>query len=198
MRYFDYQNNAEMGRVWGLFSGLANLTKNDKMGVNRTVEYGHTIEIIKSALNNNFALDEEFSLAHYERTCIKHDGYGINSSGTTMLAIVDSINGEDERVNYGEISCNQLPSKEDPYRELEDKDEFERCLKQLCDLRGLYQIQLGIDPVETLKNSLKGVPEAVTSLVTLISEDIQLKEIISFLCENGSNILQERLEGILI
>ena len=94
------------------------------------------------------------------------------------------------------MNDTRLKSMEDAYAVLEDNDEFETYLAKLYTLRKEYIVGKGIDPVEMLINSLKGIPEAVSLMTELISVDLPLKQIIEGLCSNSSNNnLQARLEG---
>ena len=168
-------------------------------------EFGHTVEIINSAMNKKldnregFNL-ETFDLRAYEAECRKKDEIKLNDLRKKYLTIVDTVNGNDDTntVGYGEISMNdtRLKSMEDAYAVLEDNDEFETYLAKLYTLRKEYIVGKGIDPVEMLINSLKGIPEAVSLMTELISVDLPLKQIIEGLCSNSSNNnLQARLEG---
>lgn len=203
MKYFKYQYSDSLGEVWGLFSELANLSEEEILNKNKRYDYSHTTEIINSAMNSKiesregFNLDD-FNLKAYEIKCHQNDEIKLNEMRKKHLTIVDTINGSDEdTVGYGEISSNdtRLRSVEDAFELLEDNDEFERCLCELYSIRKDYIVEKGVDPVEMLINSLKGVPEAVNSIVSLVVEDSSLKKIIEVLCESGNNSLQGRLEG---
>lgn len=197
MKYFKHQYSDSLGEVWGLFSGLAELSKEEKIGKDRRCSYGHTTEIMSSAMNGNLH-PETFDLKAYEIACSKTDQIEIDSLRNKFLAIVDTVNGsEEDTVGYGKISSNdnRLKSIEDAFEILENNDEFERCLAELFNIRKGYIVEKGVDPVEMLVNSLKGIPEAVSSISELTKEDSVFKRIIETLCENGSNILQGRLEG---
>lgn len=203
MKYFKYQYSDSLGEVWGLFSELASLSEEEILNKNKRYDYSHTTEIINSAMNSKIESREgfntdEFNLKAYEFKCHQNDEIKLNDLRKKHLTIVDTINGsDDDVVGYGEISSNdtRLRSIEDAFELLEDNDEFEKCLCELYSIRKDYIIEKGVDPVEMLKNSLKGVPEAVTSMVDLLLEDSSLKNIIEVLCENGNNVLQGRLEG---
>lgn len=203
MKYFKYQYSSSLGEVWGLFSELANLSEEEILNKNKRYDYSHTTEIINSAMNSKMESREgfnieEFNLKAYEIKCHQNDEIKLNEMRKKHLTIVDTINGSDEdTVGYGEISSNdtRLRSVEDAFELLEDNDEFERCLCELYSIRKDYIVEKGVDPVEMLINSLKGVPEAVNSIVSLVVEDSSLKKIIEVLCESGNNSLQGRLEG---
>ena len=184
MKYFKHQYSESLGEIWSLFSDLASLSKEEEVvSKGSRGEFGHTVEIINSAMNKKldnregFNL-ETFDLRAYEAECRKND--------------------DTNTVGYGEISMNdtRLKSMEDAYAVLEDNDEFETYLAKLYTLRKEYIVGKGIDPVEMLINSLKGIPEAVSLMTELISVDLPLKQIIEGLCSNSSNNnLQARLEG---
>lgn len=206
MKYFKHQYSESLGEIWSLFSDLASLSKEEEVvSKGSRGEFGHTVEIINSAMNKKldnregFNL-ETFDLRAYEAECRKKDEIKLNDLRKKYLTIVDTINGNDDTntVGYGEISMNdtRLKSMEDAYAVLEDNDEFETYLAKLYTLRKEYIVGKGIDPVEMLINSLKGIPEAVSLMTELISVDLPLKQIIEGLCSNSSNNnLQARLEG---
>ena len=206
MKYFKHQYSESLGEIWSLFSDLASLSKEEEVvSKGSRGEFGHTVEIINSAINKKldnregFIL-ETFDLRAYEAECRKKDEIKLNDLRKKYLTIVDTVNGNDDTntVGYGEISMNdtRLKSMEDAYAVLEDNDEFETYLAKLYTLRKEYIVGKGIDPVEMLINSLKGIPEAVSLMTELISVDLPLKQIIEGLCSNSSNNnLQARLEG---
>lgn len=200
MNYFRYQETGSLGGVWQLFSGLADLSKEwttKKRNEGATWDYGHSLEIISSALNGNL-VDEEFNLKAYEIACANTDSIELGKRRARYLTIVDTVNGdEDSPVGYGEISSNdsRLRSIEDAFDLLNDNDEFESYLKELYNIRRSYIVDKGIDPVEMLLNSLKGLPEAVSGISVLVRDDTLLKDIVFALCENSSNSLQVRLEA---
>ena len=185
MKYFKHQYSESLGEIWSLFSDLASLSKEEEVvSKGSRGEFGHTVEIINSAMNHNKTPASALNIDLRKK----------------YLTIVDTVNGNDDTntVGYGEISMNdtRLKSMEDAYAVLEDNDEFETYLAKLYTLRKEYIVGKGIDPVEMLINSLKGIPEAVSLMTELISVDLPLKQIIEGLCSNSSNNnLQARLEG---
>lgn len=197
MKYFKYQYQDSYGEIWGLFSGLSNLTKGEILNKNKRWDYSHTSEIINSAMNGNLPKNQEdFDLKAYEIACSKTDDIELKTSRKKYLSIVDTVNGSDtDVVGYGEISSNdkRLKSFDEALEMFEDNEEFEDCLSRLYNLRKDYIVECGVDPVEMLINSLKGIPEAVATITELLLEDSSLKQIVEVLCENGTN-LQERLE----
>lgn len=206
MKYFKHQYSESLGEIWSLFSDLASLSKEEEVvSKGSRGEFGHTVEIINSAMNKKLGNREGFNLETfdlraYEAECRKKDEIKLNDLRKKYLTIVDTVNGNDDTntVGYGEISMNdtRLKSMEDAYAVLEDNDEFETYLAKLYTLRKEYIVGKGIDPVEMLINSLKGIPEAVSLMTELISVDLPLKQIIEGLCSNSSNNnLQARLEG---
>ena len=93
-------------------------------------DFGHTVEIINSAMNkrldNREGFDlETFDLKAYEIECRKKDLIKLNDSRKKYLTIVDTVNGSDENVvGYGEISMNdsRLKSVEDAFALLDEDD----------------------------------------------------------------------------
>lgn len=199
MKFFRYQYSGSLGEVWSLFSGLSNLSKEWNINKNSRWDYSHTTEIINSAMNGNLIGNlKDFDLKAYEIACAKTDEIELGSQRKKYLTIVDTVNGDEESTaGYGEISSNdrRLRSIEDAFEALDNSDEFEKCLCELYSIRKNYIVDKGIDPVEMLLNSLKGVPEAVSSIHDLVQDDLSLRSIVQSLCENGGNSLQYRLEG---
>ncbi len=205
MKYFKHQYSESLGEIWGLFSDLASLSKEEILNKSGRSEFSHTVEIINSAMNKKldnregFDLDT-FDLRAYEAECRKKDDIKLNDSRKKFLTIVDTVNGSDtDVVGYGEISMNdnRLKSIEDAFALFDENDEFERCLSELYNIRKNYIVTKGVDPVEMLINSLKGIPEAVSLMAELVLEDLSLKQIVEGLCSNSKNTLQLRLEGAL-
>lgn len=205
MKYFKHQYSESFGEIWGLFSDLASLSKEEILNKSGRGEFSHTVEIINSAMNKKldnregFDLDT-FDLRAYEAECRKKDDIKLNDSRKKFLTIVDTVNGSDnDVVGYGEISMNdnRLKSIEDAFALFDENDEFERCLSELYNIRKDYIVTKGVDPVEMLINSLKGIPEAVSLMAELVLEDLSLKQIVEGLCSNSKNTLQLRLEGAL-
>lgn len=199
MKYFNYQYADSFGKVWGLFSELSSISRVGEDARNSRWDYSHTTEIVNSAMNGNLPSDcTEFDLKAYEIACAKNDEIELSETRKKYLTIVDNINSKEETtVGYGQISLNdkRLKFVEEAFAELDNNDEFEKCLCELYNIRKTYIVERGIDPVEMLANSLKGIPEAVSSMSELFSSDTTLREIVEVLCENSSNDLQIRLEG---
>lgn len=198
MNYFQYQYHGSHGRIWSLFSGLANLSRGEVLNKNKNWDYSHTTEIISSAMSGNLSTDyaEGFDLRAYEIKCASTDTIEIEKSRKKYLTIVDKINGSDDAVGYGEISENDLRLRvvNDAIELFEDNEEFESCLAQLFHIRESYIVERGVDPVEMLVSSLKGIPEAVSSIRDLVIEDSVFKHIVEVLCEYGKDKLQGRLD----
>lgn len=203
MKYFKHQYSESFGEIWGLFSDLASLSKEEILNKSGRSEFSHTVEIINSAMNKKLDNREGFDLGTfdlraYEAECRKKDDIKLNDSRKKFLTIVDTVNGSDtDVVGYGEISMNdnRLKSIEDAFALFDENDEFERCLSELYNIRKDYIVTKGVDPVEMLINSLKGIPEAVSLMAELVLEDLSLKQIVEGLCSNSKNTLQLRLEG---
>ena len=73
---------------------------------------------------------------------------------------------------------------------------FEDNIKALCGIRTKYIVEKGIDVVSVLSCSLKGIPEAVAELKTIMADSV-LGEIITSLCEDSRDgELLRRLEAV--
>lgn len=200
MKYFNYQYADSLGEVWSLFSGLSALSQGECKQSSRW-DYSHTTEIISSAMNGNLPKNhEDFDLKAYEIACSKTDEIELSNMRKKYLSIIDTVNGDDEAtVGYGEISSNdkrlQDTDVEDAFAMFEDNEAFEKCLSDLYNIRKDYIVEEGVDLVEMLLNSLKGIPEAISNIAELCVKDEVLKGLVEVLCENSANSLQVRLEG---
>ena len=195
MNYFKYQYSGSFGHIWGLFSELSNLSKTEVMNSNKKYDFSHTTEIISSAMSGSLCF-EDFNLRAYEYTCKTTDDIKQSDKRKQELVIVDTVNGDDETpVGYGEISSNDIRLRviDEAIDLLEADDEFERCLAELYNIRKDYIVEKGVDVVEMLSNSLKGIPEAVSFIRDIVSQDSNLKQLVESLCETGSDRLQGRL-----
>lgn len=199
MKYFSYQEEG-LGEVWELFSDLASLSKNEEVS-NNNCEYEHVFDIVKTAIsrkkeNNPFG-SEFFNLKAYEIKCRSNEKIKQDKSYKDELFIVDKT-GEDQLAGYGEITVNDLRLKsiEDDFELFENNEEFESCLCLLYNIRKKYIVTKGVDLVDMLINSLKGIPEAISLMGDLVLKDSLLKEIIEGLCLNSrDNHLLLRLES---
>lgn len=202
MNYFTYQQNGTVGRVWSLLSGLGELSEEEILGTsNGNLQYEHSLEIIRSGLNNTLRTDDDslrdFNLSAYEHTCRVNDKNTKRKQVEKLLYIVDNFGEEDTSVGFGDISERKLKSIEDSFELIESLSSFESNLKQLCNIRKDYISVKGIDPVNLIKSSLKGIPEAVKELKRIVKEDSSLGELILDLCEEGADgVLLSRLEAI--
>lgn len=185
-----------MGQIWEMFSDLINA--GERQLVSEYDEYTHTLDIIKAAMSGNVS-NESFNLDAYETQCALNDKKDFYNKLDKVLYIVDTSTGtesEDLRVGYGEISANKLKSKEDPYEGIEDMEAFETNISILIGIRSTYLATKGIDIVELLRNSLKGIPEAVSTLRNLVQKDTSnISELLSSLLESG-DALSMKLEMI--
>lgn len=194
MNYFNYQPQCPMGQVWSLFTDLRNA--GERQLVSDYDEYGHSLDIIKAAISGNIS-EVDFNLSAYETQCYLNDKKDFYNKLDKVLYIVDNAtsDSEDLRVNYGEISSNssKLKSQKDPYVDIEDMSTFESNLNELLGLRNSIIAVKGVDIVELLKNSLKGIPDAIKELSIIVKEDTSnLSCILSSLLE--SEVPLSRLE----
>ena len=200
MRYFDYQQKGALGKVWSLFTGLSSISTEEKLYKSKYhCDYSHTLEIVNAALNGTISTsDEDFNLEAYENVCKKNDKIAKTKSYETVLYIVDKIDDEKERENFGDVSSNKLKIKEDPYEDSENVINFSSSLSALLNLRGKYMKTTGVDIVKTLKGSLLGIPESTKLINRLIKKDSVLNEIVVSLCESGQKCnLIDRLEELV-
>jgi hypothetical protein len=202
MNYFKYQKSGSTGRVWSLFSELGELSEEEILGKGKgNLQYAHTLEIVRAGLNNALKTDDEslqrFNLSAYEYTCAQNDKNNKRKAVEKLLYIVDNFGEEDSSVGFGDVSERKLKSIEDSFELIESITSFESNIAELCNIRKEYISVRGIDLVNLIKNSLKGIPEAVKELKSVIKDDSPLKELIANLCEEGADgVLLERLEAI--
>lgn len=202
MNYFKYQYQNSLGKIWPLFKGLQGAAdeclERNKSGF--WCDYGHTLEILRSAMNGNLRVpdseDAEFDLRLYEFACQKTDNITRKKSYQKILTIVDTQERDDKEVGYGEVSMNKLCIQEDLFDEVEQSESFERGFNELLEVRSEYIVKKGIDPVELLRNAIRGIPSAITGIQRLCDE--KMKRVVVSLCEQGSQgLLQSRLEDLI-
>lgn len=203
MRYFDYQYQGTLGRVWSLFSGLQGISEEEKLGKSKySCAYTHTLDIVNAALNGSLSTSNEsletFNLQAYEYKCEENDKINKIKQVEKVLYIVDNVGDDEDTVGFGDISERKLKSREDAFELLECDASFEANLAKLYNIRRDYIKERGIDLVSILEASLKGIPDAVTEIAALVSENSKLKELIVSLCEESRDgALIQRLEMAL-
>lgn len=199
MHYFKYQNNQQMSKIWSLFRDLGETSDGVKNAYG--MDYSHTLDIVKSALGGSISLSKEdiqsFNLQAYEYTCHENEKDGRRKKAAKLLNIVDVDSSDDDiRVGYGEVSSRSLASIEDSFDEVMSSNNFEDNIKALYGIRTKYIVEKGIDVVSVLSCSLKGIPEAVAELKTIMTDSV-LGEIITSLCEDSRDgELLRRLEAV--
>ncbi len=197
MRYFDYQQNGTLGRVWSLFSSLGSLSEEKRLN---STEYSHTIEIVNAALRGYLATSDEsidsFNLEAYEYKCNENDRISKIYTADKVLYIVDNV--EETDIKIGEIHENNVKlSKSGEFDSTDNSLSFESNIQRLLELRKMYIKVHGIDLVFVFKASLKGIPEAIGEMKILSNSDKELRELIKSLCEDeDSGVVLRRLEDI--
>lgn len=203
MNYFDYQSNGTLGRIWSLFAGLDKISEEEKLGkTRRSCAYSHTLEIVNAAMSGSLSTDDEsiseFNLEAYEFKCAENDKINKIKQTDKVLYIVDSVGEDEENVGFGDVSSRKLRSLEESFEILEGMEAFESNLLKLYNIRSEYIKDRGIDVVSILNSSLKGIPDAVSQIKQLITENSGLRELVVSLCEDGSDgALMSRLEAVL-
>lgn len=200
MFYFERQCS-NMGSVWGLFSGLGEESYREEILMeDRRCDYSHIPDIVHSAMNGNILSSGEFNLRAYEIACLITDEIESGKRRSKILTIKDDINSDDateSKVGYGEISINdrRLELIDEAFDIIENNEVFEEYMKDLLNLRKDYIVEGGLDILELIKSSLRGIPDAVKEISKITSDDDVLRDIISSLCLNSDDSLQARLEG---
>lgn len=203
MNYFDYQSNGTLGRIWSLFAGLDKISEEEKLGkTRRSCAYSHTLEIVNAAMSGSLSTDDEsiseFNLEAYEFKCAENDKINKIKQTDKVLYIVDSVGEDEENVGFGDVSSRKLRSLEESFEILEGMEAFESNLLKLYNIRSEYIKDRGIDVVSILNSSLKGIPDAVSQIKQLVTENSGLRELVVSLCEDGSDgALMSRLEAVL-
>lgn len=198
MNYFGYQSNAS-GKVWGLFRELGEITPEQREKMYAGSEYAHTLEMVSAALSGAIATDPEslanFNLWGYENKCAETDSLGKRARAKKELHIVDFTTSSDDslEVGYGDVSARDLGSEDDMLDLLVDSMAFEENLRQLFNIRTRYIAEQGVDVVSVLYGALKGIPDAVKEMKTLV-KDSALCELYTQLCEESKGMLLRRLE----
>lgn len=206
MNYFGYQSNTT-GAIWGLFKSLGEVTPEQREKMYSGSEYSHTLETVSAALSGAIATDPEsvnnFNLWGYEFSCANRDNLRRLNLAEHVLNIVDFSTTSDDSlaVGYGDISsrdlASKLTSKEDVFEDLVESISFEENLKQLLNIRSQYIVEQGVDVVSVLYGALKGIPDAINEVKTLVKDNF-LKDLYAQLCEESQNgALLRRLEVVV-
>lgn len=195
MRYFNYQCG-QAGCVWNMFKELGSIPDRDRdpNDYSRCL-YGHTLETMGSLMHkfeSGVELDpDDFSLRAYEIKCQINDAKQQIEDAKDLLAIIDDQESEDKevtRASFGQITETQLARKSaktymNMYDTVEDNDEFFRCMMSLYNINKVYITEQGTDLVMLLKSALRGIPSAIEHLASVLSSNLEIKGIISELCE---------------
>lgn len=189
MKYYKYQNTKPMSNVWSLFKDLNTMTPSQIERLYADSDYSHTLDIVKAALNGSIPLTDdavrEFNLQAYEYKCKENDKNGNFKKSKDVLNIVEFDNSEEDvNTRYGDISDRKLKVVEDAFEEVMSSDTFEANIRELYNIRTKYIIEHGIDLVSVLISSLKGIPEAVAEIKTIMCDTV-VKDLIVSLCEDS-------------
>lgn len=195
MNYFKYQSQVPMGRIWGLFTQLANMSEEEILKKDRgnySCSYAHTLDIVKAAISGSLTADaDSFCLKAYEITCDKNDANKLRKDAKEkeVFIVFESSEdvGEDKRVGYGDISERKLNLKhiESAFEAVDSLESFEENINELLNIRNTYIKTKGIDLVSILRNALKGIPEASQLLSKLVADNKDLLGLITSLCEDS-------------
>ena len=178
-----------MSKVWTLFKDLKNMTPQQIENLYANSDYSHTLEIVSAALSGAIPLTDDavrdFNLQAYEYKCKENEKNGNFKRAKEVLNIVEFGNSDDDiKVGYGDISDRKLQVIEDSFEEIMSSETFESNIRELFGIRSKYIVEHGIDPVNALINSLKGIPEAIAEIKQLMS-DMIIKDLIVALCEDS-------------
>lgn len=202
MDYFGYQSEAS-GAVWGLFRSLGEITPAQRESMYSGSEYAHTLETVSAALNGSIPTDREsvrnFNLWGYECACAANDFKSRLNRVKKELNIVDVSSESDSslQVGYGDISDRELKAKDDLFEDLVDSMTFEDNIKTLLNIRSKYIVECGVDVVGVLRSALRGIPDAVNEMRSLVKDSL-LKDLYIQLCEESQDgALLRRLEAIV-
>lgn len=199
MRYFDYQHNGTLGRIWSLFTGLYDVSEEFKTGKSKSYcDYSHTLEIVNAAISGSLSTStesiEEFNLEAYECACSKNDKISKIKSADKYLYIVDEVGEDNENIGFGDISEKKIKSPENDFKDIESKLSFEENMCKLLDIRTNYLRKNGVDLLVILKSALCGIPDAIGELNTISDGNDMLSDIIKSLLEDASeNLLLEEI-----
>lgn len=199
MNYFSYQVNTT-GKMWSLFRELGEITPEQREKMFVGSEYAHTLEMVSAALNGAIATDADsvanFNLWGYEAKCADTDTLNRRNRAKKVLNIVEFTTSSDEslEVGYGDVSARDLASDDGMFDDLVDSIAFEENLRKLFNIRTRYISEQGVDVVSVLYGALKGIPDAVNEMKTLV-KDSTLYELYTQLCEESQDgLLLRRLE----
>lgn len=199
MNYFGYQHSVS-GQIWSLFRELGEITPEQREKVYAGSEYAHTLEIVSAALNGHISTDpvslENFNLWGYESKCADMDAHGKRARAKKVLNIVEFSTSSDDSIDvgYGEVSARELGYEDSMFDTIVESVDFEENLRRLFNIRTKYICEKGVDIVSVLYGALKGIPDAMTEIKTLVA-DSTLRELYTQLCEGNQNgTLIRRLE----
>lgn len=209
MRYFKYHYNDKAGRIWSLFSSLAEEQQNQsEFGL--SCDYSHTLEIVKAAMSGSIALDDEnlenFNLKAYEYKCKENDKIVRFNNAKKELFIVDgfsmdSDSKESPKVKYGDISEKSVMSLRTSSLDLDNivnNASFNNNLENLLNIRTKVMVEYGVDVVIALSEALKGVSDAIDNIKQISDRDEYVKNVIIALCSSAEeNRLAESLAASL-
>lgn len=183
MRYFRYKYSGSLGLIWQLFAELKDapeecLSQKDRI---TRCDYGHTEKIINSAMNGKL-FDDNFSLKDYEYKCQSNDKITRFKNSQKVLSIVTDEMPKDSKRNIGTIRESQLKVSERVFETIDSKSDIDKNIERLFSIREDYIVNKGLDPVVMLRNSLRGIPEAI-KIMKGTQGDKELNSIIQALLE---------------
>lgn len=204
MNYFSHHVNRPIGKVWSLFSELAEASK-EVSKTSSTVGFSHTLEIVNAALSGSICLDEEsiqnFNLRAYEYKCNENDTKSrYISKNNKELFIVDNCSNDDEekRVSLGDISMRRLGVKDKNLENLIESQAFDESLARLLGIREDIMVDYGVDLVRALCESIMGVTSAIKLVREVSEKNEQVEEIVTTLCSTAPNGgLYNRLKAVM-
>lgn len=195
MNYFKYHVNKPIGKVWSLFSDLYEVNK--MIDRERSISYGHSVDIINSALSGSIRTDD-FNLAAYEYKCDINEKNLRFKRVENELFIVDEFGDTDDsqKVGFGDISVRKLGTKDNSYDEIVDDETFNTCFNSLLGMRNRVIVDYGIDIILALRESLDGVNEAMNLVKIITNQEKDLEVVVTSLCSSSQgNNLYEKLNA---
>ena len=190
MNYFNYQPKVPMGRVWGLFTELSEMSEDECLGKTKfNCQYAHTLEIIHAAVEGSLSNKayEDFNLKAYEIKCNQTDEIEKKAQVDKCLFIVDTSglqHDEMPRIGYGDIAETKIKPVDNVYDDINALNAFESNLNELLNIRKDYIVLHGIDLVSVIIGSLKGIPETLEVLSGIVKNNPKIKDLVASLCED--------------
>lgn len=187
MRFFVHSSDVNKGK---LFNHIYRVGVVAPGASTNTDKYEHTYDLIRSALNGWFDVNqEEFNHAAYEYQSRMNDGHNKRKEVVKKSNIVEDDLAEDEKYGYGDVKAGvALRVSDYEYSRVDSTETIHPGIDELFSVRDRIRRELGIDIVVSLEASLSEDPDAIVAMRELVNKDSVAREIIMDLLESVSEL----------